>query len=113
MRTAASSSTVERGPGPVPVRGHRRGGRRRGDGPAGPAHLRRRCGPRLLPQRWNGVRDPYLYAVTAEVGGDAVTVPLGLRTFAVDADRGFFLNGGAGSGTRTCTRSPPRWAATR
>ncbi|HET6704395.1 glycoside hydrolase family 2 protein, partial [Amycolatopsis sp.] len=47
----------------------------------------------LRPHRWNGVRDPYLYSVTAEVGGDAVTVPLGLRTFAVDPERGFFLNG--------------------
>ena len=47
----------------------------------------------LRPHRWNGVRDPYLYSVTAEAGGDAVTVPLGLRTFAVDPERGFFLNG--------------------
>ncbi len=45
------------------------------------------------PHRWNGVRDPYLYSVTAEVGGDAVSVPLGLRTFAVDPARGFLLNG--------------------
>ncbi|MEQ0560112.1 glycoside hydrolase family 2 TIM barrel-domain containing protein [Amycolatopsis sp. NEAU-NG30] len=47
----------------------------------------------LRPHRWNGVRDPYLYSVTAEAGGDAVTVPLGLRTVAVDPERGFFLNG--------------------
>ncbi|RSM38255.1 beta-galactosidase [Amycolatopsis balhimycina DSM 5908] len=45
------------------------------------------------PHRWNGVRDPSLYSVTAEVGGDAVTVPLGLRTFAADPVRGFLLNG--------------------
>jgi beta-galactosidase len=45
------------------------------------------------PHRWNGGRDPYLYSVTAEVGGDAVTVPLGLRTFAADPARGFLLNG--------------------
>jgi beta-galactosidase len=45
------------------------------------------------PHRWNGVRDPYLYSVTAEAGGDAVSVPLGLRTFAVDPARGFLLNG--------------------
>ena len=46
------------------------------------------------PHLWDGVRDPYLYSVTSLVsGGDAVTVPLGLRTFAVDPERGFFLNG--------------------
>ncbi len=50
------------------------------------------------PRLWNGLGDPYLYQVTARVsagGGDrdAVGVPLGIRTFSVDADKGFFLNG--------------------
>jgi beta-galactosidase len=46
------------------------------------------------PHRWQGRRDPYLYRVTARVGaGDAVTVPLGLRTASVDPQRGFVLNG--------------------
>lgn len=46
------------------------------------------------PHRWDGTRDPYLYSVTTELsGGDAVTVPLGIRTIAVDPAKGFFLNG--------------------
>jgi beta-galactosidase len=50
------------------------------------------------PHRWDGLRDPYLYTVTAElVDGskviDRVDQPLGLRTFRFDADKGFFLNG--------------------
>lgn len=48
------------------------------------------------PHRWQGRKDPYLYRVTARIGtGDAVTVPLGLRTAAVDPQRGFLLNGTA------------------
>jgi len=48
----------------------------------------------VRPHLWDGVRDPYLYSVTTRLGsGDEVTVPLGLRTFAVDPERGFFLNG--------------------
>lgn len=48
------------------------------------------------PHRWQGRKDPYLYHVTARVGtGDAVTVPLGLRTATVDPQRGFLLNGTA------------------
>jgi beta-galactosidase len=50
------------------------------------------------PHLWDGVRDPYLYALDVEVssGGhvvDAVTEPLGLRAFGFDADAGFSLNG--------------------
>ncbi len=52
------------------------------------------------PHLWNGRADPYLYQVTvefhdADTGAvtDAVTVPLGLRTFRLDADTGFWLNG--------------------
>ncbi len=42
---------------------------------------------------WNGTRDPYLYHVTAELSDDRVETDFGLRTFAWDAEKGFFLNG--------------------
>ncbi len=50
------------------------------------------------PHLWNGVADPYLYTVYAQVlvGGQAVdwvAAPLGFRFFSVDAAQGFFLNG--------------------
>jgi beta-galactosidase len=63
------------------------------------------------PHLWDGRSDPYLYKVRLELrafkpgelrGGvntvkgppcDAVEQPLGLRTFSVDPDRGFILNG--------------------
>src|SRR4029453_16113499 len=50
------------------------------------------------PHLWNGVADPYLYTVYAEVrvGGaviDLVSAPLGFRSYAVDAAQGFSLNG--------------------
>lgn len=50
------------------------------------------------PHLWNGRQDPYLYSATVELldGNtvvDAVTQPLGLRFFRVEADKGFFLNG--------------------
>ena len=50
------------------------------------------------PHLWNGVADPYLYTVYAEVrvGGvvtDVVSVPLGFRFYAVDPAQGFSLNG--------------------
>ncbi|MET0365547.1 MAG: glycoside hydrolase family 2 TIM barrel-domain containing protein, partial [Sphingobium sp.] len=50
------------------------------------------------PHLWNGRADPYLYSVAVEVRDgtrviDAMTQPLGLRTFRFDADKGFFLNG--------------------
>jgi beta-galactosidase len=50
------------------------------------------------PHLWDGVRDPYLYALDVEVtaGGhlvDAVSEPLGLRSFDFDAATGFSLNG--------------------
>lgn len=49
-------------------------------------------------RRWHGVRDPYLYSVTATllVDGaavDDVSLRFGCREFSVDADRGFILNG--------------------
>lgn len=47
---------------------------------------------------WDGVRDPYLYTLRAELRKgenvlDAVECKCGVRTFYVDADKGFFLNG--------------------
>ena len=50
------------------------------------------------PHLWDGVEDPFLYRLTAEVwldgeAMDTVTLDFGCRTFAFDADRGFFLNG--------------------
>jgi beta-galactosidase len=54
------------------------------------------------PHLWDARADPYLYSVRVELrtapgpGGrvsDAVEQPLGIRTFSVDPDRGFILNG--------------------
>lgn len=50
------------------------------------------------PHLWSGRQDPYLYQVSVEVvdGGrttDKVLQPIGLRSFSVDPDKGFFLNG--------------------
>lgn len=50
------------------------------------------------PHLWNGRADPFLYKATVRlmVGGrevDSVTQPLGVRSFRVDKDQGFFLNG--------------------
>ena len=47
---------------------------------------------------WNGKKDPYLYSVKAELleGDtvlDAVTARFGFRSFHVDPDKGFILNG--------------------
>jgi beta-galactosidase len=50
------------------------------------------------PHLWTGRIDPYLYRVSVVVKDgdkvtDAVNQPLGIRTFRVDPDHGFFLNG--------------------
>ena len=50
------------------------------------------------PHRWNGVSDPYVYRATVELAAgdrvlDAVEQPLGLRSYVVKPDAGFFLNG--------------------
>ncbi len=50
------------------------------------------------PHLWNGRKDPYLYRAVMELRDgtalvDAVEQPLGLRFYAVDPDKGFFLNG--------------------
>ncbi len=50
------------------------------------------------PHLWDGQRDPYLYSVYAlvQVGSsvkDIVSAPLGFRSYSVDVNNGFFLNG--------------------
>jgi beta-galactosidase len=50
------------------------------------------------PRRWQGKADPYLYTAHVEIRGDGVLADvvserLGLRSFSVDANNGFFLNG--------------------
>jgi len=50
------------------------------------------------PHLWNGIADPYLYSVRVDLVqgtaiSDSVTVPLGLRSFGLDAQAGFSLNG--------------------
>lgn len=45
------------------------------------------------PRRWDGVRDPFLYTLTASVGGDSVTETFGVRDIRFDPAQGFFLNG--------------------
>ena len=42
---------------------------------------------------WDGVDDPYLYTAKAALPGDEVSVRFGCRTFEVDPQRGFVLNG--------------------
>ena len=50
------------------------------------------------PHLWNGIADPYCYTATAtildgEEPQDAVTVTYGYRSFHVNPDNGFYLNG--------------------
>lgn len=50
------------------------------------------------PHRWNGRKDPYLYAATVSLArgtetADSVAQPLGLRTVEISEDKGFLLNG--------------------
>ena len=43
---------------------------------------------------WDGIDDPYLYTAKAELeSGDAVETRFGCRSFAIDPQEGFFLNG--------------------
>lgn len=45
---------------------------------------------------WNGTADPFLYTAKAKLeSGDAVETRFGCRSFYVDPQRGFFLNGRA------------------
>jgi beta-galactosidase len=55
-------------------------------------------GKLMNPHLWNGVTDPYLYSVRVDLldgtlVSDSVTVPLGLRSFSLDPNTGFTLNG--------------------
>jgi beta-galactosidase len=50
------------------------------------------------PHLWNGRKDPYLYQAKVELLSDnnmceEIIVPVGLRYFSVDPNKGFFLNG--------------------
>ncbi len=50
------------------------------------------------PHLWNGVKDPYLYQVKAALfkdgnATDEVTSKFGIRSFSVDPEKGFILNG--------------------
>lgn len=51
------------------------------------------------PRLWNGVKDPFLYDLKIyakdEAGAslDSITVPFGVRTYSIDRDKGFILNG--------------------
>lgn len=50
------------------------------------------------PRLWNGVYDPFMYSVTVSLTdnlgeNDVITLPLGLRFYSIDRDKGFFLNG--------------------
>ena len=52
------------------------------------------------PHLWNGIEDPYMYAVTVSLRQgdeivDEITEPLGLRSAGIDHERGFILNGRA------------------
>lgn len=43
---------------------------------------------------WDGVADPYLYTATASLSsGDEVSTRFGCRSFRIDPEQGFFLNG--------------------
>jgi beta-galactosidase len=55
------------------------------------------------PHLWNGLRDPYLYTASVTLMSDdngahpdvydTVTQPFGIRTFSIDPQKGFLLNG--------------------
>jgi len=52
----------------------------------------------MNPHLWNGLADPYLYSVRVDLldgrsVADSITVPLGLRSFSLDPNTGFALNG--------------------
>ncbi len=42
---------------------------------------------------WDGIDDPYLYHLSASIENDQVETDYGFRTFRIDAQRGFILNG--------------------
>ena len=62
---------------------------------------------------WHGRKDPYLYIAEAKIVEgekliDAVTAKFGCRTFEIDADRGFILNGESYP-LRGVSRHQDRW----
>ncbi|MDO4154315.1 MAG: glycoside hydrolase family 2 TIM barrel-domain containing protein [Clostridia bacterium] len=62
---------------------------------------------------WNGRKDPYLYTVNAELcaGGevlDNISTRFGCRTFKIDPEKGFFLNG-VSYPLRGVSRHQDRW----
>ncbi len=62
---------------------------------------------------WHGRKDPYLYRVTVELMGqqgvlDRVSTPFGCRSFRVDPDEGFLLNGQSYP-LRGVSRHQDRW----
>lgn len=73
------------------------------------------------PHLWNGRAGPYLYSVTVQVRDgaqvvDSVTQPLGIRSFRIDANDGFFLNGAhvqLVGASRHQDREGRGWALTR
>ena len=63
--------------------------------------------------KWNGRKDPYLYTAKAELieGGEAideVSARFGCRSFAIDPEKGFILNGEAYP-LRGVSRHQDRW----
>ena len=64
-------------------------------------------------RKWNGRKDPYLYCVEAEIVEDGkvidnVCTRFGCRSFAIDPDKGFILNGEAYP-LRGVSRHQDRW----
>ncbi|MGN0555510.1 MAG: glycoside hydrolase family 2 TIM barrel-domain containing protein [Candidatus Fimenecus sp.] len=62
---------------------------------------------------WNGRKDPYLYTATAELCGggevlDNISTRFGCRTFKIDPEKGFFLNG-VSYPLRGVSRHQDRW----
>lgn len=45
------------------------------------------------PHLWHGRKDPYLYTVKANIEFDEVSVRTGIRSFEIDVNKGFILNG--------------------
>ena len=42
---------------------------------------------------WDGLTDPYLYTAKATLPGDEVSISFGCRSFRIDPEQGFILNG--------------------
>lgn len=45
------------------------------------------------PHLWHGRKDPYLYTVKASIESDEVYTRTGIRSFEIDVNKGFILNG--------------------